>query len=366
MAFDSGAGNLVPDDTTSNYDAFVHDRQTGETTRVSVASDGTQGDGESQLPSISADGRYVAFASEASNLVPGDTNGWSDVFVHDRWAPTCGPTYEPMPVRVGEAVAFRSNAHSPAGQPLSYWWDFGDGAAATVRDPVHAYAAPGLYQVCVTVADEDQVSVTCCIDVPVGDAIAEVVFEGPCWHMMTIPCQPVDPRPRSVFREASTGAPVPIDDDLHRYDHSGQRYVTYRDAALTEFGSITPGDGYWLWVFGHTSIGCAVICGGGGAQAHYPTSGWHLTGSGVLGDVPVADTLWWLGSTGPRLFADAANTWVQDPLCTYSCALGRYQSVGLLPTDEDHYLRAFRGYWLYTFVDDVTVEVPAPVSGVRR
>jgi hypothetical protein len=49
--------------------------------RVSVASDGTEGNSYSQWPNISADGRYVAFFSFASNLVPGDTNGWTDVFV---------------------------------------------------------------------------------------------------------------------------------------------------------------------------------------------------------------------------------------------------------------------------------------------
>ena len=56
----------------------------GTTTRVSVASDGTQGMNYSENPSISADGRYVAFASYANNLVANDTNGRSDVFVHDR------------------------------------------------------------------------------------------------------------------------------------------------------------------------------------------------------------------------------------------------------------------------------------------
>jgi|GEM_PF-1585857 len=84
VAFQSYASNLVPGDTNGTWDVFVHDRLTGQTTRVSVASDGTQGNGDSECPSISADGRYVAFASLASNLVPGDTNGTWDVFVHDR------------------------------------------------------------------------------------------------------------------------------------------------------------------------------------------------------------------------------------------------------------------------------------------
>ena len=84
VAFESWASNLVPGDTNHNYDVFVHDRQTGQTERVSVASDGTQGNGFCTSPSISADGRHVAFTSEASNLVAADTNDAGDVFVHDR------------------------------------------------------------------------------------------------------------------------------------------------------------------------------------------------------------------------------------------------------------------------------------------
>ena len=84
VAFMSYADNLVAGDTNGRYDVFVHDRQTGETTRVSVHSDGTEGDADSSLPSISADGRYVAFESAATNLVAGDTNSTWDIFVHDR------------------------------------------------------------------------------------------------------------------------------------------------------------------------------------------------------------------------------------------------------------------------------------------
>jgi len=84
VAFESYAANLVPGDTNDENDVFVRDRQTGTTRRVSVASGGTQGNNDSSRPVISADGRYVAFTSYASNLAPGDTNPWSDVFVHDR------------------------------------------------------------------------------------------------------------------------------------------------------------------------------------------------------------------------------------------------------------------------------------------
>ncbi|MGH2787900.1 MAG: TolB family protein [Actinomycetota bacterium] len=84
VVFSSNSSNLVADDTNQWSDVFVHDRETGTTTRVSVASDGTQGSNESRDPSISADGRYVAFSSSSSNLVGGDTNRHPDVFVHDR------------------------------------------------------------------------------------------------------------------------------------------------------------------------------------------------------------------------------------------------------------------------------------------
>lgn len=88
VAFSSNASNLVPDDTNNAYDIFVRDRKTGTTERVSVDSSGLQGDGYSQAPSISADGRFVAFRSSASNLVPDDTNQNPDIFVHDRVAGT--------------------------------------------------------------------------------------------------------------------------------------------------------------------------------------------------------------------------------------------------------------------------------------
>lgn len=84
VAFDSNSTNLVPGDTNENDDVFVFDRKTGRTERVSVASDGAQADSSNLFPRISGDGRFVLFTSYADNLVPGDTNGTYDVFVHDR------------------------------------------------------------------------------------------------------------------------------------------------------------------------------------------------------------------------------------------------------------------------------------------
>ncbi len=77
-------GTLVSNDTNVASDVFVHNLQTAETIRVSVSSAGDESNGHSGGPSLSADGRYVAFSSDATNLVPGDTNGQTDVFIHDR------------------------------------------------------------------------------------------------------------------------------------------------------------------------------------------------------------------------------------------------------------------------------------------
>lgn len=95
IVFESLASNLVIGDTNDTWDVFVHDRQTNETTRISVASNGEQANNLSGSSVISADGRYVAFTSSASNLVTGDNNNTcgdgqgnilncEDIYLHDR------------------------------------------------------------------------------------------------------------------------------------------------------------------------------------------------------------------------------------------------------------------------------------------
>jgi Tol biopolymer transport system component len=123
VAFYSEASNLVAGDTNRARDVFVHDRQTGETTRVSVASDGAQANGPSFAPAISGDGRYVVFSSSASNLVPGDTNNADDIYLRDRVAntttrismgeagtqPNAG-SYAPAISTNGNVIAYESDA----------------------------------------------------------------------------------------------------------------------------------------------------------------------------------------------------------------------------------------------------------------
>lgn len=83
IAFSSLAANFAAGDGNSSADVFIKDMQTGALLLVSTGVDGVPGDGESGRPSISADGRFVAFQSRAGNLVAGDDNDSSDVFIKD-------------------------------------------------------------------------------------------------------------------------------------------------------------------------------------------------------------------------------------------------------------------------------------------
>jgi len=124
-AFSSDAANLVAGDTNGVADVFVRDRATGVTRRVSVSSGGAQGNGASREPRISGDGRFVAFTSAATNLVSGDTAGRIDLFIHELATGTTtrlsrstaglegnGDSFEPALSADGRFVAFASNANN--------------------------------------------------------------------------------------------------------------------------------------------------------------------------------------------------------------------------------------------------------------
>jgi Tol biopolymer transport system component len=123
VLFMSNGHNLVPGDTNGWSDRFVRDRLLGITERVNLSNSGEQTNAHTGLSAISADGRYVAFSSEATNLVPGDTNGCYDVFVRDRIAGTTervsvsttgqqanGDSYADSISADGRYVAFHSDA----------------------------------------------------------------------------------------------------------------------------------------------------------------------------------------------------------------------------------------------------------------
>ena len=120
VAFRSDATNLVANDTNNNSDIFVRDRTLGVTQRVSVASDETQANGDSILPEISSDGRFVAFSSEASNLVAGDTNNQADIFVHDRQNDTTVLIVGPAEFSSGSGIIIVAPNISPDGDFVGF------------------------------------------------------------------------------------------------------------------------------------------------------------------------------------------------------------------------------------------------------
>lgn len=112
-SFDSpfSSNNLMPADNNVQWDIFVKDLVSGAVTLVSTATDGTQGNGASfSNVAISADGRYVVFESDASNLVPGDTNGKADLFVKDL---TSGETFRVSTASDGSQVTDPSRYQQP-------------------------------------------------------------------------------------------------------------------------------------------------------------------------------------------------------------------------------------------------------------
>jgi Tol biopolymer transport system component len=122
IAFQSTASNLVEGDTNNTSDIFVYDRRSGSTARVNIGEGGEEANGASITPSISRDGRCVAFASAATNLLPGDTNGTMDIYVACDGVVTCrasvdsngreanGPSFLPSLSADGNLVAFKSLA----------------------------------------------------------------------------------------------------------------------------------------------------------------------------------------------------------------------------------------------------------------
>jgi Tol biopolymer transport system component len=160
VVFASYATNLVSDDTNGVKDVFVHDRSTGLTERVSVDSSGNEANDDSDSGDFSADDRIVAFASRASNLDPSDTNSSYDVFVHDRWTGVtelvsvdssgtkAASGIEPVISADGQWVAFSSGASNLVAGDTNNFTDVfvrDRTAGLTVRVSVTSSGAQGIY-----------------------------------------------------------------------------------------------------------------------------------------------------------------------------------------------------------------------------
>lgn len=138
VAFHSSAQNLMPGINNSRHNVFLRDRESGVLRRLSVSPTGEQGNQSSQNASVSEDGRFVVFESEATNLLPGDTNNVADIFLYDREAGQIvrrvnvtndgvqaqgGHSRFPRISADGRHVVFESRANNLTGDPDSGVWE---------------------------------------------------------------------------------------------------------------------------------------------------------------------------------------------------------------------------------------------------
>jgi Tol biopolymer transport system component len=139
VVFASGSTNLVPGDEGHDGDIFLRDRRMGRTTRITLSRDGAETDGHSSYPTITPDGRYIAYLSDASNLVPGDTNGQDDVFVLDR---RTGRTSRVSVSTAGAQADFRSvlrPAITPDGRYVAFLSWATDLVAGDTNDAIDVF-----------------------------------------------------------------------------------------------------------------------------------------------------------------------------------------------------------------------------------
>lgn len=149
VTFHSDANNLVGGDINDSTDVFVHDCQNGQTRRVSLASGGSQATIGAYWSAISADGQVVVFQSDSTNLVSDDTNERKDIFVQD-WG-----IQEATPVQADFSASPLSGVdtltvtftHHISGEFTTSLWFFGDGETSLQPSPTHTYSTPGVYNV---------------------------------------------------------------------------------------------------------------------------------------------------------------------------------------------------------------------------
>jgi hypothetical protein len=233
VAFESWATDLVPGDTNGALDVFVRDRQSATTERMSVDSSGAQGNGESDSASISADGRFVAFHSFANDLVPGDTNGFFDVFVHDRNATSFTSLCDPGV----DGVVGCPCANPPSGSGRGC-----DNSAATGGATLSASG--------VTYLSMDSLVFTTSGETPAG---ASLVLQGTSLaasglvygHGVRCAGGPL----RKLFSKTASGGSITAPDF-----GAGDRTVSASSAAAGDV--ILPGQSRWYLVLYRDSAGC--------------------------------------------------------------------------------------------------------------
>lgn len=184
------------------------------------------------------------------------------------------------------------------------------------------------------------------------------------WQMISVPIEPDDPTPTAVFRDP-VGDPIPILDQLYRWDPVLKRYRVYTTGDADGFGNVSIGIGMWLYLSEAKQIQYSGSPAAGSVNVPLSLGGtWHMmgqphNGATLLTSCTVTDA----GPPQTSLpFADAVNAgWLYTPLYCWDVSLGGYQRCGLDPWDATDGLGAWMGYWAYVAPGhDLTLTVPSP------
>ena len=362
VAFNSYATNLVSPDTNGRRDAFLHDRLTGQTVLLSIATDGTQGDKESAYPSLSGTGRYAAFGSTASNLVAGDTNAFWDAFVRDcRTGETSrvsvasdgtqGDNNSGKDGRVisadGRCVAFYSCASNLVPGPANNWCQLylhDRLTSQTTRISVSGDGTQG-----------DRYSA----DPSISADGRFVAFQSDATNLVSGDTNGYT----DVFvHDVRTGRTARVSvkaDGTQGNNDSGMPDIS-ADGRFVAFASdatnLVPGDSNT-----RSDIFLAINPLAASSQS-LPTAGWYLIGTPHEGDHPLADLEVAQPSSGRTLpLPDAvAVGWISPLLYYWDAGRLAYATCSCEgpPIEDDNALREGKGYWLATLVDGLTLIFP--------
>jgi hypothetical protein len=173
---------------------------------------------------------------------------------------------------------------------------------------------------------------------------------GPGWALMSIPNEPTDGDPATVFGS------VPIDGRLYRYDPGASGYVAYQAADPGPFGAMDQQTGCWLYLDGPGQVSYMGAPISGDQTIALATPGWHLIGCPAEGPVLLADVQVTNTALGLTVgFGEASQTyaWVNSPLYWYDHASGGYGTCGLDPWASESAMVPWKGYWICTSTGDL-------------
>ncbi len=331
IAFESESSNLVAGDTNGRRDIFVHDRFSGTTELISIALNGQPADGGSFWPGISSDGRFVVFESEAGNLTVNDTNLTRDIFLHDRLT---GKTERMSSGPGGEA---NDASFYPAISHNGKFITFFSYASNLVSDDINDLQD-------IFVREQNFCSLT-------------FSLASGSWQLISLPC--------SLPAEANTVATCFGDDIGGAY---GQDWIMYRyDAARNIYinigaqGVLETGKGYWiLQMTGHqVSLGLppgsspVQVSSGSGCpsakgcfelpvETKPDTVQWNLIGYPETVAQPFADTRI---RTIAGDCADGCDPDTASDSHIFHRELWQYDGGTYEAVDPEEYLDVWRGYW---------------------